>query len=176
MRLKIGWAVPVIAAAVVFVHAASSAENPGAVKWRTYQNDRYGVTIDYPDFFRPKPPPDADDGRAFESTDGAEFAVFASYNTLDFDVAAFRDFTIKNRNAGEVVTYQSQGRNWFVISGTKGSDRVFYERHLLSHKGEMTNGFVMSYPSRLKQKYDPIVARMSKSLRAGTGYQSPDKP
>jgi hypothetical protein len=37
----------------------------------------------------------------------------------------------------------------------------------------MTEGLVMSYPSRLKQKYDPVVARMSKSLRSGTGFQTP---
>ncbi|MGA2814736.1 MAG: hypothetical protein ABSE67_00290 [Xanthobacteraceae bacterium] len=59
-----------------------------------------------------------------------------------------------------------------MISGTSG-DGVFYERHLLSHGGQMTEGLVASYPSRLKQKYDPVVARMSKSLRSGTGFQTP---
>ena len=40
----------------------------GAAKagdWLTYQNDRYGTTIDYPDLFKMQPPPDADDGRKF---------------------------------------------------------------------------------------------------------------
>jgi hypothetical protein len=40
----------------------------------------------------------------------------------------------------------------------------------------MTEGFVISYPARLKQKYDPIVTRMSKSFRSGTGFQTPGKP
>ena len=61
---------------------------------------------------------------------------------------------------------------WFVISGTQGSDRIFYERHLLSHGGEMTEGLVMSYPAGLKQKYDPIVARMAKSFHAPLPPQS----
>ena len=30
----------------------------------------------------------------------------------------------------------------------------------------------MSYPASLKQKYDPIVARMSKSFRPGKGFQT----
>jgi hypothetical protein len=38
-------------------------------------NDRYGTTIDYPASFQPQPPPDNDDGRRFESADGADFAV-----------------------------------------------------------------------------------------------------
>jgi hypothetical protein len=43
---------------------------------------------------------------------------------------------------------------------------VFYERYLLSHGGEMTEGFVMSYPIRVKQKYNAVVARMAKSFRS----------
>jgi len=143
--------------------------------WRTYHNARYGTTIDYPDLFKAGPPPENNDGLTFKSPDGADFSVFASYNALDFDLAGFQDFIVKNLEAGEVITYQAHGDDWFVISGTKGADGVFYERHLLSHGKQMTEGFVMSYPARLKQKYDPIVARMSKSSRSGTGFQTPGK-
>ena len=45
----------------------------------------------------------------------------------------------------------------------------------MSHGKEMTESFVASYPAGLKQKYDPIVARMSKSFRAGRGFQTPEK-
>jgi hypothetical protein len=37
----------------------------------------------------------------------------------------------------------------------------------------MTEGFVITYPANLKQTYDPIVARMAKSFRPGTGFQTP---
>ncbi len=140
--------------------------------WRTYRNERYGTTIDYPDIFKAGPPPANDDGLAFNLDDGAAFSVVASFNALDFDLAGFKDFIVKNLEAGEVNTYQAQGKDWFVISGTKGADGIFYERHLLSHGKELTEGFVMSYPAHLKQKYDPIVARMSKSFRSGTGFQT----
>ncbi len=82
---------------------------------------------------------------------------------------------MKNLEPGAVVTYQTHGDNWFVISGTKDADRIFYERHLLSRGAQMTEGFVISYPVSLKQEYDPIVARMSKSFRSGTGFQTPSK-
>jgi hypothetical protein len=161
------------AAAIVCAAAPVTAVADG---WRTYHNERYATMIDYPDFFKAGPPPANKDGLAFKSIDGAEFSVFASYNALDFDLAGFRDFIVKNLDAGEVVTYQARGDDWFVISGTTGSDGVFYERHLLSHGKQMTEGFVISYPARLKQKYDPIVTRMSKSFRAGAGFQTPGKP
>ena len=112
--------------------------------WRTYHNDRYGTTIDYPSVFKPGTPPGNDDGLAFTSADGAEFSVFASYNALDFDLAGFQDFVAKNLGADAVITYRAHGDDRFVISGTKGSDRIFYERHLLSHGKEMTEGFVSS--------------------------------
>ncbi len=102
--------------------------------WRTYHNERYGTTIEYPVFFKPGTPPENGDGLAFKSPDSAEFSVFASYNALDFDLAGLQDFIVKNIEAGEVITYRAHGDDWFVISGTKGTDRLFYERHLLSHR------------------------------------------
>jgi hypothetical protein len=164
-------------ALAIFVAAAviQGAGLPMAVAddWRTYRNERYGTTIDYPDIFKAGPPPANNDGLAFTSADGAAFSVFASFNALDFDLASFKDFIVKNLEAGEVITYQAHGGDWFVISGTKGSDGIFYERHLLSHGKQMTEGFIMSYLSGLKQKYDPIVARMSKSFRSGKVFQTP---
>jgi len=156
--------------------AISAAGAAFAETWRTYHNDRYGTTIEYPDYFQPGNPPDSNDGLAFTSPDGTSFSVFASYKALDFDLAGYQDYIVKNLEAGKVITYRAHGRDWFVISGTAGADGVFYERYLLSHGGEMTEGFVMSYPSSLQQKYDPVVARMAKSFRPGDGYQTPGKP
>jgi hypothetical protein len=156
----------VVVAATVFAAAAA------ADTWLTYHNDRYGTTIDYPDFFKAQPPPGSDDGREFKSADGADFTVSALYNALDFDLAKYRDFIVKNLDPGAIVTYQAHGGDWFVVSGTKGAD-IFYQRHLLSHGGQMTEDFDISYPAALKQTYDPIVARMTKSFRPGTGFQTP---
>lgn len=139
--------------------------------WLTYQNDRYGTTIDYPERFKPQPPPDADDGRQFKSGDGAVFTVSASYNALDFDLAGYQAFILEHRDA-DVVTYQAHGKDWFVISGTRGTD-IFYERHLFTHGAQMTEDFVLSYPAALRATYDPIAARMAKSFRPGKGFQTP---
>jgi hypothetical protein len=159
------------AAVIVAAGRPAAAETPAPV-WHTYHNDRYGTTIDYPDLFKAEPPPDADDGRKFTAAHGAEFSVYASYNALDFDLGKFRDFTIKNLDPKAVVTYQARGNDWFVISGTNGGN-IFYERETLSHKAQMTEGFLVTYPASLKQIYDPIVARMAKSFRSGTGFQTP---
>ena len=75
--------------------------------WRTYHNDRYGTTIDYPRFFNSGTPPEADDGLKFTSADRAEFSVFASYNALSFDLAGFQDFIKENLAADAVITYRA---------------------------------------------------------------------
>jgi hypothetical protein len=37
----------------------------------------------------------------------------------------------------------------------------------------MTEDFVISYPAALKQIYGPVAARMAKSFRSGSGFQTP---
>jgi hypothetical protein len=167
-------------AAIAFVSASAPMAGhvvaaPAAETWRTYHNERYGTTIDYPDSFKAEPPPGSNDGRAFKNADGAQFPVAASYNALDFDLGKFHDFIVKNLSPGAALTYQAHGDNWFVISGTNDTG-IFYEKHLLSHNSEMTEEFVISYPAALKQTYDPIVARMATSFRPGAGFQTPRKP
>ena len=159
-------------AALLCMHFLQLPANAAADNWLTYHNDRFGTTIDYPDSFKPQPPPADDDGREFKSADGADFSVFASYNALNFDLAAFQAFTIKNLPSGQVVTYQARSADWFVISGASGSN-IFYDKYLLSHGGQMTEGFVMSYPAQMKQTYDPIVTRKAQSFRSGSGFQTP---
>jgi serine/threonine-protein kinase len=173
-NLSFGTVTPTLLLFAAMLLAAGAAR---ADDWLTYQNDRYGTTIDYPDLFKMQPPPDADDGRKFEAADGADFTVSASYFAAtyfapDLTVAKYHDYIVKTLDHGAAITYETRGKNWFVISGTLG-DKIFYEKHLLSHGAQMNEDFVMSYPASVKQTYDPIVARMAKSFRPGKGFQSP---
>ena len=93
-----------LAAMVTAILLAATAAK--ADSWLTYQNDRYGTTIDYPDVFKMQPPPGSDDGREFKSPDGADFTVSASYFALDLTVAKYRDFIVKNLDRGSAITYE----------------------------------------------------------------------
>jgi hypothetical protein len=167
MRRKLAFVVAVLGAAL---SPALLAISVAADNWLTYHNDRFGTTIDYPDRFKAEPEPANDDGRKFTSADGAEFVVYGSLNVDELNLAQFQDFALKNLDPGHVVTYNAHGENWFVISGTNGA-KIFYERHLLSHRGELTENFSIEYPAAAKEDYDAIIARMAKSLRPGKGFQ-----
>ncbi len=143
--------------------------------WTTYRNTRFGTSIEYPSRFKPGRPPDNDDGQSFAADDGAQLAVWGSLNALEHDLAGLEAFLRENPKDGETIAYRAAGRNWLVLSGTR-KDQVFYARHLFSHKGEVVNAFEISYPAALASAYGPIVARLSKSLHAGRGYQTKGAP
>jgi hypothetical protein len=139
--------------------------------WKTYRNDRFGTTIEYPsDRFRALRPPDNGDGLKFVASDGATFTVSAGRNVLEQSLAEIeRD--MRADDAKRTISYRSAGPDWFVLSGSRGN-MTFYERHLLSHQNQIRNSFVMSYPKRLDTAYDTIVTRMSRSFKAGPGSDS----
>jgi hypothetical protein len=157
--------------------AAIAAAAPARAQkaWKTYRNARFGTSIDYPaDRFHPLPPPANGDGLRFEARDGARFTVSAIRNIDDDTLAEVEKSYLADREAGETITYCDKGPDWFVLSGTRGG-MIFYERHLLSHRNALINTFDISYPARLKSTYDPIVTRMSRSLRPGVGADG-EKP
>lgn len=144
--------------------------------WKTYFNDRFGTSIEYPSRFKPGRPPDNNDGQSFVAGDGAQLAVWGSFNALEHDVAGLEAFLREDPKEQEKITYRAAGKNWLVLSGTRGGDRLFYKRYILSHRNEVENAFEISYPAALAAAYDPIVARLSKSLRPGRGYQTKGAP
>ena len=143
--------------------------------WTSYHNTRFGTSIEYPARFRPGRPPDNDDGLSFIAVDGATLSVWGSLNVEAHDVAGLEAFLRESPQAGEQITYRASGASWLVLSGTRG-DRIFYQRHLLSHRGEIINAFEISYPAALRTGYDPIVARLSRTLRPGRSVQVPGEP
>ena len=157
-----------LAVAVVALPASAVAQE----NWATYRNPRFGTTIDYPARFRPGRPPENNDGLSFAAADGATLRVWGSLNVMGHDVAGLEAFLRENLDAGERITYRAAGGNWLVLSGTRG-ERIFYTRYAFSRRNEIVNAFEISYPRALAANYDPIVARLAKSLRSGTGYQTP---
>ena len=145
--------------------------------WATYRNTRFGTSIEYPGRFRPGRPPDNNDGQAFEADDGAKLSVWGSLN-INNDDRATLEAQMREQGQGpkEIYSYSARGENWFVFSGRRGPDGLFYKRYLLSHRGAIINAFDIGYPEALKTEYDPIVTRMSKSLKPGRGYQTKGAP
>jgi hypothetical protein len=151
---------------------AEKAPAPVAGRWTVYGNDRFGTTIEYPaGLFRMLPPPENDDGRSFKARQGgASFIVFGSHNVFEKSLAELRDEDVAG-GGYDAVTYRRSGHDWYVLSGYRGGE-IFYRKVMLSGDGAVIHTFEMTYPKQSKSLFDPVTARMAKSM--ATGEAVPD--
>ncbi|MCW2276050.1 hypothetical protein GJ654_17530 [Rhodoblastus acidophilus] len=138
-----------------------------AGEWRSYHNDRFGPTADYPAGWKMEPEPENNDGRRFSSPDGDAFVIISGHFALDS-----RDEEMARKaepDDGETVAYSAKGKDWVVLSGTR-DNRIFYRKAVLSCGDQVWNTLTIEYPAEEKARYDRLVSHMAASLRPGIGY------
>jgi hypothetical protein len=59
------------------------------------------------------------------------------------------------------LTYKAEGKNWLVLSGTKGTNIVYMK--IMEGCGA-AHEVRIEYAAQNKKLYDPVVARLSQSL------------
>ena len=135
------------------------------VKYATYENTRFGFSIDYPLTLTMQPAPFNNDGRAFVSKDkDVEMVAWAHYNALFRSVQS--EFDEELKSYGDSVTYKRMLKDSFVISGAKDG-RIFYQKTLY-YKFKLTDVFFIfqiDYPVEQRKLYDAAVERISRSFR-----------
>jgi len=138
----------------------------------TYINARFGTVCTFPDhvFIKRMPEPENGDGLEWRSADGASVACYGSYNGLDDTPDSLVENEKTSPEAGEKVTYSKTGKNWAVLSGTKG-DNIFYKRSVFGNEDVIHTVFI-EYPAALKAKYDPLVGAIASSLHEASGPHS----
>jgi len=150
--------VAAISLAIIFPAAAIA-------KPFTYVNERFGQSCTFPDeiFSDRLPEPENGDGQQWLSADGAELTCSGINNVDNETPQGFVDGEKASTEPGYKVTYSKTGKNWAVLSGTRGG-KIFYERRLFG-KDEVIRTVFIEYPPSLKAKYDPLVGAIAKSLR-----------
>jgi hypothetical protein len=154
-------------ATMVMVLACQSRPAASQETWVTYRNERFGTTIEYPvDWFaNVTDRPANDDGRIFVAPDGAELSISAGSNVLGDSLAHYASSIFQHLPAGAAVTYQTSGTDWFVLSGLEHGT-IFYDRYLFGPNA-IIHHLSLRFPGDRKSFYEPIVTRVSRSLRAG---------
>jgi hypothetical protein len=145
--------------------AALFAATAAAETWAHYANGRFAYDIDIPPGFSEIVEPDNGDGGVAKSADGkSELRVWGNY-IVDGDFADEASQRIaEDRADGWSITYEARKDDWASWSGTRGS-KVFYERSIEGCDGAAVH-FRLDYTRDQIPLYDPIVARLVKSLRA----------
>lgn len=160
-----------ILAALVFCFAVLATPHAALAEdlWIAHVNDRFGTRVSdpAPRFVMP-PPPANDDGRTLIAADAAEIPVFAA-NNVEGETLASKRAALGGQDYAR-ATDRVGGANWFLVSGYRnvvGIDSVFYEKFILSRDGGVLHNLVITDPSALKGRYDPIVARVAAPFASG---------
>ena len=158
-----------ILAMMLFVVSARAAD------WTRYSNARFGESIDIPPgFVNDVSEPENSDGLTFHSADGKAALLVWGGNLADGDFNAdATDRLQSEKDDGWDVSCQKQSGNaWSVYSGSK-EGLIMYQRSISSCKGTQALHFRIEYPKAQQPDYDPIVARLGKSLNAGSASDCP---
>jgi hypothetical protein len=147
-----------------------------AADWSSYANARFGITIDIsPGFVNDVPEPENGDGLTFHSADGkAELLVWGN-NLVEADFNQDVAERLKSdMEDGWNISYVAgvNGSGWQVYSGTR-EDRLLYAKSISSCKETQALHFRLEYPEAQKTDFDPVVARLAKSLNAGSASDCP---
>jgi hypothetical protein len=149
---------------------ASFAAAAAQERWATYTNPRFGTIADYPaDIFTVRdPPPENGDGQSFHSSDGrAQLSIYGKHNAEGDTPQSYLEKYVDLQG----VSYRRTMERFYVISGTREGD-IFYERcNFPENRDGIIDCVGVSYPAREKLAWNPIVKRLSKSLRAGRGIE-----
>jgi hypothetical protein len=131
--------------------------------YRTYHNERYGVSADVPRDWKAGRPPDNGDGLKFTSPDGAAtILVYGGYRLADTVAEALNSELAADE--GETITYQTRAPRMAVISGMRGQT-IFYRKVVVSCRDQVS----IEYPSARKQQFDALVSHVAASLRGVDG-------
>ena len=146
-----------------------------ATGWQSYVNERFGTSVDVPPgFVNDVEPAENGDGLTFhDRSKAAELLVWGrnlAGRSFKEDAA---ESAKSERGRGFNVTYEKVhnlslkggAKGWYVLSG-EASGRLFYEKAVASCRGEQAVSFRLEYPESQKAAFDPIVERLSASLRA----------
>jgi hypothetical protein len=132
--------------------------------WERYTNERFGTVAEVPHhlFRLVEPPPANGDGREFRAGDGAELWISGSYGP-SVVTETFQEYKVwlLQQNGLDRVTYKAEGKNWLVLSGTKGTNIVY--RKVLEGCGA-SHEIQIEYPVQRKALYDGVVDRLSRLL------------
>jgi hypothetical protein len=139
--------------------SVSSAADPG---WRSYFDADTATNVQFPAgiFTVADGIPESGTGRRFKTSDGrATFSIYALPNEARESPADYLADKLKIPRAA--LTYQRLTKKFFAISGVHEGN-IYYSRCNFAAR---IHCIYVAYPDAEKRAWDPVVTRISLSLR-----------
>ena len=146
-----------------------------AETWTRYTNQRFGTSAEVPaNLVSPEPPPANGSGQSYVSEDGlVRISIFGSFLVLVDDFEAYRQDRLNLADEGGIeITYSAGGKGWFVYSGLKDGEIVYF-KSIPACGGKAASHVVLTYPQTRKEIMDSVVKRVAASLQSFQGNDCP---
>jgi hypothetical protein len=150
-----------------FAHVAGVPAECAEAEYKTYVNDRFGYSVNYPDIFESSREPDNGDGIEFASDDGEyTLTIWGGYNVLGQDGYALLEECYE-RVAHIVPDSQESAGNYYSIEysddgGKDGVEHIFHEYGIVNE--DMKASFTLQYPKAEEKRFATIKIDMENSL------------
>ncbi|WP_127753768.1 hypothetical protein [Devosia sp. 1566] len=154
-----------------FLALAGPVAAQSGLGWTRFEDPALGYRIEVPlDHYGQDGAADASGIRTFDALDGSgQLSIFGAPNTDDLSIAQLQE-AVASSGQIDNVTYRASGNSWFVLSGydtdENGRELVVYTKFLFNRDRSAFAAFEISYPEDERSRYNPIVTRIEKSLRA----------
>jgi hypothetical protein len=154
---------------------ARGRETIPTLDWQTFDVPEYGTKIDYPaGIFAPAGAPEKGVGKRFETTDGR--AILSVYGRDNGDGDTPASYLNRYLRVGQAtLDYRRITQSFFAVSMERDG-LIYYSRCNFS-RGPVggLHCFDLVYPEEEKRAWDPVVTRLSLSLRPIEGAHSERK-
>jgi hypothetical protein len=146
-----------------FQRTGDAPGDAGSLDWQVFRVPEYGTRLEYPArIFAPVAEAEKGVGQRFESGDGrATLSIYARENEDGHTPASYLRKNL--RQSG--LDYERVTRSFFAISMER-EGTIYYSRCNFSRFARSSiHCFDLIYPQDEKRKWDPVVTRISLSLR-----------
>ena len=132
--------------------------------WASYEDGRFGFTLEYPADVFVAAPSRPEEGKSFLSRDGRARLLVSAAPTKGVPLATHRQSLMEGVYVDAAYDYKPRGTTWYVLSGTLGTD-MFYQRVTFSCDGRAFHTWKLVYPLSEREYYDRIVEAMNRRYR-----------
>jgi hypothetical protein len=155
----------VMGASVLMSAVGAKTAGPVWLAWQRFEIPEFGTSVDYPaGIFAPSGPSKMGLGRQFDSPDGRTVLSIYSQENTNADTPA--SYLRNNLRVGQrALDYERVTKLFFAVSMERDG-LIYYSR--CNFSGASTSAihcFDLVYPQEEKAAWDPVVTRISLSLR-----------
>ncbi|MGZ3361566.1 MAG: hypothetical protein ACXU84_19770 [Xanthobacteraceae bacterium] len=155
-------------AALSAVSSADAQIRPphAALDWQTFVVPEFGTTVEYPASIFSVPGGKAEKGlgQRFTSADGRSvLTIYSRENAAGDTPASYLRNNLRMGRAG--LDYERVTRSFFAISSERQGMILYSRCNFSTDAGGAIHCFDLVYPQEEKRAWDPVVTRISRSLR-----------